>query len=593
MTKPLKLSTLLLIITLSSSLLNAQVTSDTLDYSSGGQDSFTRSFLPSDTTNSVNLSTLINGTPSSPNIRRIYIEFDLSSIPENAIIVSGEISLYRYRDATSPSTVINRISESWDESTLTWNNAPSVHISDEITTTPTYTGGRHFFDVTDQLQKMVNYQHLNNGWRLRSEDETLSSYSCQDKYGNWTTCYTTEGSGYRSFNYNYTSYRPQLEIEYVLPIEITLDEIVHANTPSSSNGSISINVSEGDGNYSYQWIDGATGNDMTNDTLSAISGLSPGWYGVKVTDGLGNVSYMAFIVGAKCGIVQIKFQPDSRFVADTYIAEGHPAFAGADYPNSNYGTSTTLYSENTYVSNSFGTSDYTRELLLKNQLIIPNNIELLKADQKLFGYNHSSNSNESNVRLIMEYWDEDVVTWNTEPTSYVFDTIFSTSSASENVVLDHLDLYSYYQDGTYSNHGYNVQLNYNPLGTTNREMSFYSSDYSSSSYRPELTIEIGKICFSGYSKVKRQKDASFTFTQFGVLKFYLEQPYEMTSQNLDIKLFEEDRTEIILSSPSINYDDNRIDLDLSSLGLTQDQFYYIEVTLPKGRKRYLRFQYKN
>lgn len=593
MISKLKLSTLLLFI-LSSNLFNAQVTSETLDYASGGQDSFTRNFYPSTPTNSTVISTLVNGTPSSPNIRRIYIEFDLSSIPENAIIVSGEISLYRYRDDTYPSTVINRISESWDETTLTWNNAPSVHVSDEITTTPTYTGGRHYFDVTDQLQEMVNYQHLNYGWRLRSEDETVSSYTC----GKFQTCYTTEGTGYRSFNYSYTSYRPELEIEYVLPIEITLNQITHPDTPSSSNGSISVNVSEGNGSYSYQWIDGSTGNDISGETSSFISNLSPGWYGVEVTDGLGNVSYMAFVVGAKCGIVQIKFQPDSRFVADTYIAEGHPAFSGTDYPNTNYGTSTTLFSENTYVSNWLGTSDYTREYLLKNLLIIPNNIELLKADQKLFGYSHVySNGNESSVRLITEQWDENVVTWNTEPTSYIFDTIPSTSSSNENVTLNHKSLYSLYQDGTYTNHGYNVQLNYNPLGTTNREMSFYTSDYGTASKRPKLTVILGTPCSA--VKLSRKLDGNFYTTVNQQLFVEYNEPYEIDSpSDIEYKILNQSGIDVsngsALQNISLNREVNILTFDFSGNGNCLSTGYYtLEVYGPKGDKRVLRFYHEN
>lgn len=589
MISQLKLPTLLLFI-LSSNLFNAQVTSETLDYTTGGQDSFTRNFYPSTTTNSTVISTLVNGTPSSPNIRRIYIEFDLSSIPENAIIVSGEISLYRYRDDTYPSTVINRISESWDETTLTWNNAPSVHVSDEITTTPTYTGGRHYFDVTDQLQKMVNYQDLNYGWRLRSNVESISSFSCQDKYGNWTTCYTTEGTGYRSFNISTVSYRPKLEIEYVLPIEITLNQITHADTPSSSNGSISVNVSEGNGTYTYQWINGATGNDITGETSSSISGLSPGWYGVEVTDGLGNVSYMAFVVGAKCGIVQIEFKPDGRFIDDTFIAEGHPAYAGTDFPNTNYGTNPTLQSENTYISQWLGTEDYTREFLFKNRLIIPNNIDLLKADQEFFGYNHIITiGNESALRLITENWEENLVTWNTEPTNTAFSIIPSVSSSTtENVTLDHLALYSSYQDGTYDNHGYKVQLNYSPLGTTNREMSFYSSDYGTASEWPELTLRLGDICT--YAKPQKVLDAESYEPINGFIYFEFENEYLDENGELNYTLFDENRKDAFNGSApdiAVEIGDNRCSVDVSSL---TNGVYILELTNDKNEKFLIRFK---
>ena len=125
-------------------------------------------------------------------------------------------------------------------------------------------------------------------------------------------------------------------------------------------------------------------------------------------------------------------------------------------------------------------------------------------------------------------------------------------------------------------------------------MQYRSPNYSTASQRPKLTVKVGKLCFEGYVELKRVLDASYTFTQFGILKFYFENSYQMNNNDLDIKLFEEDRTEVSLPSPpTVNYDDNRVDLDLSGLGLTQDEFYYIEVVLPKGGKRYLHFQYKN
>lgn len=577
----------LILITLFIHLVPFSQTTFTLQpNSSQGKDASTYSASP---TFNNGTSDAISKAVGSNAMRRIYIEFDISTlntnIPENAIIVDADIELrLRWTSMTTALTDIDVVDESWGEGSITWNHAPAVSSSPStITLNPVPLGSYWYgFDVTSHVQHFVNYPHLNNGWRLKCDDENLPS------------------SGLRGATYcssDYTNYHPKLVVEYVLPIEITLDQITHADTPTSSNGSISVNVDEGNGSYSYQWIDGSTGNNITGETSSSISGLSPGWYGVEVTDGLGNVSYMAFIVGAKCGVVQVDFQPDGRFVDDTYIRTG--VSNSQSFDDRNYGATSSIESDNYYLNHFyFGLSDYTSEFLFRNRLIIANNIEIIKADQTFYGFSHAQTiSNESQVFLNTEDWQEDVATWTIRPThdpSNSF-TLPATSSSSENKVLDQELLYQDYQSGAYNNFGYTVQLT-NPSISNNERMRFYSSDYTgaTSGVRPKLTLEVGKLCFSGYTKLKRQKDASYTFTQFGVLKFYFEQPYQMYGNDLEIRLYEEDKTEISLTNlPAVDYDDNRVDLDLSSLGLTQDQFYYIEVTPPKGGKRYLRFQYKN
>lgn len=580
----------------------SQIISKTIDGStgSGGQDTYTSSGSPSTHYSSSSIiSTYVDGSNASPNYRRTFLEFDLSTeVPENAIIISAEIVLVKTSGSNSTSTELNVISESWDDFNVDHNNQPNVHNSSPnmVTQTPTVVNNSlfgnnwttHSFDVTDQVQFLANYDHLNFGWRIKSADETVSCF-----WNGMMFICSTRGASYISIDGdggNPWDSGPELHVEYVLPIEITLNSITHADTPTSSNGSISVNVDKGDGTYSYQWIDGSSGIDISGEMSPTISGLEPGWYGVEVTDEENNVSYMAFVVGAKCGVVQIDFQPDSRFVDQTTVGTGTD---GNNMPYDDRNLSTTIVYRSERRLNT--THDFYFESLFRNRLIIPNNIELVSASQYYDGIYHVyNNGNESLIKNINEEWQEEVSTWNIRPTySSNILTIPTTTSSSQDVNLDLTDLYKDFQDGTSTNYGQSIVLNY-PSSTTNRKMQFYNANYSTVSSRPKLTLEIGKLCFSGYTKLKRQLDASYTFTQFGVLKFSFEQPYQMHGNDLDIKLFQEDRTEISLSGlPSINYDDNRVQLDLSNLSLTVDDFYYIEVTLPKGGKRYLRFQYKN
>jgi PKD repeat protein len=61
-------------------------------------------------------------------VRRAYLTFDLSSIPVGKVITSVKLYLYCTTVDSNPTVVINahETQDSWTESTITWNNAPSV-----------------------------------------------------------------------------------------------------------------------------------------------------------------------------------------------------------------------------------------------------------------------------------------------------------------------------------------------------------------------------------------------------------------------------------------------------------------------------------
>jgi hypothetical protein len=60
---------------------------------------------------------------------RSYLKFDLTNIPDSAIITKAELSLYSFTSANSsikPLVSVNHVSDdSWSEDTLTWNNRPA------------------------------------------------------------------------------------------------------------------------------------------------------------------------------------------------------------------------------------------------------------------------------------------------------------------------------------------------------------------------------------------------------------------------------------------------------------------------------------
>jgi len=108
-----------------------------------------------------------------------YIEFDLTSIPEDSTITSAILSLwssYTYpTGATDDNVTLKRIIASWAEETLTWNNHPSVSdiiVAGQISTTD---GVKNDFDITDAIQNWLNGTWPNYGLRIEKNADDVDS----------------------------------------------------------------------------------------------------------------------------------------------------------------------------------------------------------------------------------------------------------------------------------------------------------------------------------------------------------------------------------------------------------------------------------
>lgn len=402
---------------------------------------------------------------TSTYIDRTFIEMDVSSIPSNAIIIEAKLMLYRYSGFSVSTTMeVNKVIDSWQENTITWGNAPNVTSVDmKSVSLSTSNNIFHEIDVTSHIQEFVNYPHLNNGWRLKCQNET-----------------TNNGSNYRSSNFTTTpAHRPKLEISYVLPIDITLSSVTHASDLSSSNGSVTASVSGGDGSYTYQWIDGATGNNISGATGITLNNVSPGWYGLEVEDGEGVKGYMAFVVGAECGELEFDFQPDERFIDDTYVFDF--------WEDNNYSQNTGLGAARI---NFF--SWLTAETYIKFNIILPNDLNLNKADLTLKGSgNHIfNNGNAASFSQVTENWSESTLTWAIKPSSgTVLHSLPSTTTVDEDLELDLSDYFFDVQQGDIDNYGFRYHLT--TLGSVNRQRQYHSSNVTTASNRPKMSFSIG------------------------------------------------------------------------------------------------------
>ncbi len=125
------------------------------------------------------------------------MEFDLSDIPSDATIVAASLDLfgrgpYGIGDAVSigntgqNNSYLQRITSSWDESTVTWNYQPSTTTINEVALMMSNFAIEDYpgIDVTQLVQDMVDSPSASYGIKfiLETEDPTRSLAFCSKNY---------------------------------------------------------------------------------------------------------------------------------------------------------------------------------------------------------------------------------------------------------------------------------------------------------------------------------------------------------------------------------------------------------------------------
>lgn len=120
----------------------------------------------------------------TPHKYRTIIEFDLSSIPKNAKIKSAALELFynstsgicgggQQHAGDDNSFSIMRVTEEWDETTVTWHNTPDYDSSEPVYVPPSEYGTQDYnIDVTSLVQTSVNYPENSHGFLLKLNYET-------------------------------------------------------------------------------------------------------------------------------------------------------------------------------------------------------------------------------------------------------------------------------------------------------------------------------------------------------------------------------------------------------------------------------------
>ena len=146
-------------------------------------------------------------TPTT-DITRSFIEFDLSGIPSTSIVNYARFYLYYWGDgpsATAGDVGVYRITESWDEGSVTWDDQPNAVASPAaIKTIPLYPGSvvSQQWDLDDLVQGWISGVFTNNGMMLRDANEGTAE---DHKY-------------FYSSDHGTASQRPKLTIQYYDPV---------------------------------------------------------------------------------------------------------------------------------------------------------------------------------------------------------------------------------------------------------------------------------------------------------------------------------------------------------------------------------------
>lgn len=113
---------------------------------------------------------------------RSLIEFELSNIPSGALVTSANLSLFSQESSGlgshstssgSNESVLNRITSSWEENTVTWNNQPSTTTENQVFLSESLNSIQDYLniDVTNLVEDMISDPSNSHGFLLKLLNE--------------------------------------------------------------------------------------------------------------------------------------------------------------------------------------------------------------------------------------------------------------------------------------------------------------------------------------------------------------------------------------------------------------------------------------
>ena len=534
------------------------------------------------TVNSANVSVV-----SSTDYYRTFFGFSFSGIPSTAVIVSATLSLTPIGTETSTGTtslIAQGITGSWTETGIKFAAMPAVTSANQQTTSA-LSGGKRTFDVTAMVQAHFSGTPI-TGIMVRRNSETTVATPC--KYNTREATTSTD--------------RPVLLVSWYDPIVVSAATIFQTTAMGTSDGGVTVSVSGGTssagaGTTTYKWYN--TSGLISGATTGSISGKPAGCYGLTVSSTYGPSYSTMFLVGTRCEMVTMNLLKDQVFVDDAKVYK--------QSPSTNYGSADDLFSGNATV---IAADSYL--FYLRNRIWYDPQYSFYSATQNLIGKGHSTQTNAANLYRATADWDEALINFTNRPsvntTTPAGVLSSATSSTTESKALTVTDFYNYWNSNPGTAFGYS--LNSTVAGGTIGYQDFYSSDATTVSNRPYLTVVLDDATCDrqSYYSFKRDLDASLVSTVKYKLSVQFTEEYQQElSKKWAMQLYDYDRN----LKAAINYDgtavsgkpllpavnyvfgDNRAVLDLSSYSLTDGAYYILELTKSTGEKEYIEFIYKN
>lgn len=460
-----KLSLLLIIFLFTHSLFGQSVTIVSL---TSEADAFVSSANASLNFGADSLLEVGNSNPSD--VRRLFVRYDLSSIPSNAIITKAYFKLKVDSEGPNPkSFTLQMAKDEWVEGDINYDNQPAIETYKKLKINVNYNNPQRVFYVHQHVQLMVTGGHPNNGWMMAMDREIGYEWS--------NTFHSREAAT--------SALRPELYIEYYVPFQFSEAVIEHATNSTSLDGSLDVTVTDGPSSPTFQWYDGSTGLAISGATSSTISNLAPGWYGLEVSGSEGSSEYMGFVVGSKNEPIQIEFNPGPNYIDDAQLKDG-PFNRGVNqsiFPFGNYGSYTQFLAND-------GTYSQMRGIM-KFRLWMHEDMVVNQADLTLVGVSQSTtNSNASTVHLISESWSESLVSYSNIPDySLTSDLhLLRTTFSTESKTLDLRDYWEIWNNHSTQNFGFLLELD--SYTNISAYMRFYSSDDGTASNRPSIQFDL-------------------------------------------------------------------------------------------------------
>jgi hypothetical protein len=435
---------------------------------------------------------------------------------------------------------LQRVTSSWNENTVTWNTQPTATSANQVVLPQDTNAHQNYIaDVSMLVTDMVNNPSSSFGFMLKLATEqyyrcllfassdhpnaalhpkleicytvslaascsTIANVSCFGGTNgvasvtvfNGTAPYTFQwspsgGNGSTASNLTAGTYTITVTdanasivtatATVTQPGQLTLSmSSIFASCSSCNNGSASVSVIGGTAPYSYLW-------SPSGGSSATASNLLPGNYSCCITDAHGC---------SVCAGVTINFSNCTSLVLQPDSSTGKDALLDSHNPSLNEGSNQEL---NPLAWTISGSPFITRGLFQFDLSSIPAGATIQSATLTLYNnptslngllngqHSHLSGSNMSYLQRVSSSWNENTVTWNTQPTATAANQVVlaQDTNAHQNYIADVTMLVTDMVNNPSSSFGFMLKL---ATEQYYRCLLFASSDHPNAALHPKLEI---------------------------------------------------------------------------------------------------------